>query len=61
MQQPFIRPAFISLRLPFLHTPIVVFLMVHAILGVRSPAGNRGQGSDSQDRMDQVMTMAGYR
>ena len=28
--------------------------MVHAILGIRPPAGKGGLGSDFKDRMDQV-------
>ena len=32
--------------------------MVHAILGVRPPVEMEGLGSDSQDRMDQMVIMA---
>ena len=32
--------------------------MAHAILGIRLPAEETGRGSDSQDRMDQIVKVA---
>jgi hypothetical protein len=32
--------------------------LVHATLGIRPPAKKEGQGSDSQDRMDQTAMIA---
>ena len=34
------------------------FFSVHATLGIRPPDQELAQGADSQDRMDQIMTMA---
>ncbi|MEM9625372.1 MAG: hypothetical protein AAGA21_04005 [Pseudomonadota bacterium] len=36
-----------------------ISLLVHAILGIRPPAMEQGRGSDSHDRMDQRVMVAG--